>query len=133
MKFDRVVQILKSVFEGKAGERIHGNFHFHLLRHSAANLWLLKLSPGLHEVAQHVFANDAETLLEIANGEKFRLDLIHTTEIRGEDLQCCALLLGHGSASVSIHHYLHVLWWWTGSTNDYSSRPGSGLPMRRTY
>jgi integrase len=133
MKFNRVVQILKGVFEGEPGARIHNDFHFHLLRHSAANLWLLKLWPGLHEVAQHVFAKDRETLLEIANGEKFRLDLIETTDITGEDLQCCALLLGHGSASVSIHHYLHVLWWWTGSPNDDSLRPGSDLPARQTY
>jgi integrase len=133
MKFDRVVQILKSVFEGKPGARIHNDFHFHLLRHSAANLWLLKLWPGLHEVAQHVFAKDRETLLEIANGERFRLDLIETTDITGEDLQCCALLLGHGSAAVTIHHYLSVLWWWTGCANDDSSQPSSVLPTRKTY
>jgi len=123
MKFPRVIEILKKVFNGKGRECIHRNFHFHLLRHSAANLWLLKLWPGLHEVANQVFKDHhPKTLEEIRDTEKFRFDLMGTTEIRGEDIQICALLLGHGSGAVSMHHYLHVLWWWTGVKKSSEAR-----------
>jgi integrase len=88
------------------------DFHYHILRHSAANLLLLKLWPALHPVARRILHRHPETLREIRGSEAFRRRLFGTDRLRGSDLQAIALLLGHGSSATSLEHYLHVLDWY---------------------
>ena len=109
MKFDRISEALREAFLGMQ-ESIFAvpEFTFHMLRHSAANLWLLKLQPNL--VAKCVFERHPLTL-EWIDEEGFR-ERLFGTSIHGSDLQAIALLLGHGSSAVSVEHYLHVLEWY---------------------
>ena len=110
MKFDRVADALHGVFNAEESKWPVPTFHFHLLRHSAANLWLLKLQEVFRPVARCVFENHPLTL-EWVEKPGFRADLLGTDERQGSDLQAIAFLLGHGSSSVSVEHYLHVLEW----------------------
>jgi hypothetical protein len=79
-----------------------------MLRHSAANFWLLKLQPSI--VASCVFERHPLTLKWIGE-EGFRECLLQAS-FRGSDIQAIALLLGHGSGAVCGEHYLHVLEWY---------------------
>jgi len=109
MKFDRVAEALRIAFHGdKESQFSVPEFTFHMLRHSAANIWLLKLQPNV--VARCVFERHPLTIKWIGE-EGFRERLLGSS-IRGSDLQAIALLLGHGSSAVSVEHYLHVLEWY---------------------
>lgn len=88
------------------------DFHYHILRHSFANMVLLKLWPALHPVARRILHRHKETLDWIAGCEQFRERLFGTTRIRGKDLQAIALLMGHGASATTLEHYLHVLDWY---------------------
>lgn len=113
MKFERVLAELKKAFEtGEKGKPGVKCFHFHMLRHSAANIWLLKLWPELGQVADHVFRRHPKTLEWIRDGEAFRKRLFGDSTTRSADLQAIALLLGHGSAATTVEHYLHVVDWY---------------------
>lgn len=110
MKFDRVADALDDAFLGsQESKRPVADFNFHLLRHSAANFWLLKLQGHLLPVARCVLEGHPLTLEWI--GEKDFRDRLLQSNIHGSDLQAIALLLGHGSGAVSVEHYLHVLEW----------------------
>ncbi len=115
MNFDRIATALGEAFQRSSrpmAERVKSvpEFHFHLLRHSAANFWLLKLQKNLSPVARCVFENHPLTL-EWFDKPGFRTELLGTDQIRGSDIQICAFLLGHGSGAVTVEHYLHVLEW----------------------
>jgi hypothetical protein len=51
-------------------------------------------------------------IASFGDSELFRQQLFGTTAIKGADLQGIALLMGHGSALVSLGHYIHVLDWY---------------------
>ncbi len=87
-------------------------FHYHLLRHSFANMMLLKLWKAMHPVARKILHRHPETLTWINNTEDFRIELFGTNRIRGMDLQAIALLMGHGSSATTLEHYLHVMDWY---------------------
>ncbi len=113
MKFERVLAELKKVFATREkDEPVVSGFHFHMLRHSAANIWLLKLWPELGQMAGHVFRRHPKTLEWIRDGEAFRKRLFGDSKTRAADLQAIALLLGHGSAATTVEHYLHVVDWY---------------------
>lgn len=103
---DRVHESIRAPKEEFPGDR---EFHYHILRHSFANLTLLKLWPELHLVARRLFHRHPETLAWIADCEQFRKELFGTCAIRGNDLQAVALLMGHGSAATTLEHYLHLV------------------------
>ncbi len=113
MKFERVLAELKKVFATREkDEPVVNSFHFHMLRHSAANIWLLKLWPELGQVAGHIFRRHPKALEWIRDGEAFRKRLFGGSKTRAADLQAIALLLGHGSAATTVEHYLHVVDWY---------------------
>ena len=109
MKFDRIAEALSEAFLGTRESKFAvPEFTFHMLRHSAANFWLLKLQPSI--VARCVFERHPLTLKWIGE-EGFRECLLQAS-FRGSDIQAIALLLGHGSGAVCGEHYLHVLEWY---------------------
>lgn len=111
MKFDNVAAALREAFLGTQESKFAvPEFTFHMLRHSAANFWLLKLLGHLLPVARCVFERHPLTL-EWVDRPGFRNELLGTDQIRGSDFQICAFLLGHGSSAVTVEHYLHVLEW----------------------
>jgi integrase len=91
---------------------IDPSLHYHSLRHSYCNILLLKLWPSLHPVARLVFRHHPAMIASFGDSELFRQQLFGTTAIKGADLQGIALLMGHGSALVSLGHYIHVLDWY---------------------
>lgn len=116
---------------GRVGESVRApkrdfpadkDFHYHVLRHSFANMMLLKLWPALHPVARRILHRQPETLEWICGCEKFRLDLFGTDAIRGSDLQAIALLMGHGSSATTLEHYLHVLDWYRPGGSESTGR-----------
>lgn len=123
MKFERVLAELKIAFETREkGMPGVDGFHFHLLRHSAANLWLLKLWPGLGQVARHVFRRHKQTLEWISHNEAFRQSLFGNSLTHSADLQAVALLMGHGAAATTVEHYLHVLDWYREDKGNFGIR-----------
>jgi integrase len=129
MKFDRVAEALHKAFLGtEESARSVPVFHFHMLRHSAAAAWLLKLwETSLGTVARCVFRNHP-LMLAWMDKPGFRADLLGTDHIRGSDLQICAFLLGHGSSAVSVEHYLHVLEWYRKEeVEDSEARHGENF------
>lgn len=112
MRFDRVIELLKTAFHGDGRVPMVPDFHYHMLRHSAANIWLLKLSDSLQPVARHILRRHPRTLEWISDGQSFRVGLLGSDEIGGLDLMIISALLGHGSVAVSLRHYLHILDWW---------------------
>ena len=111
--------IVKRVHESFPGDK---DFHYHVLRHSLANLLLLKLWPALHPVARRLLHRHPETLKWISGCEKFRSDLFGTDAIRGSDLQAIALLMGHGSSATTLEHYLHVMDWYRPGGTEANGR-----------
>lgn len=87
------------------------SLHYHSLRHSCANNLLLRLWPSLHPMARVIFRNHPEAIASLGDSDGLRQRLFGTLDIKGSDLQGIALLLGHGSATVSLGHYIHVLDW----------------------
>jgi integrase len=115
MFFDGVVQNIDRAFRGdmlRNWSPIDPDFRFHRLRHSFANLMLLKLWPELRKFAWHVLKNCEETLRWIEGWKEFREGLFETPMVIESDLQAIALLLGHGSAATSLEHYISVLDWY---------------------
>jgi len=111
MKFDRVAEALGKAFAGTTESSLAvPEFTFHMLRHSAANLWLLKLQENLRPVARCLLDSHPLTLAWV-DRPGFRAELLGTEQINASDIQMCAFLLGHGSGAVSVEHYLHVLEW----------------------
>lgn len=131
MKFDHIAEALHTAFNAEDSKWPVPAFHYHLLRHSAANFWLLKLQ-DFRPVARHVFRNHPLTL-EWVDKPGFRTDLLGTDQRRGADLQAIAFLLGHGSGAVSVEHYLHVLEWhrgWKAAENSEARHGGNFEPQR---
>jgi integrase len=89
------------------------SLHYHHLRHSFANIILLKLWPALHPVGRQVFRNHPEMLAWFDEPESFRRQLFGTPATTGSDLQAIAILMGHGRAATTLEHYIHVLDWYT--------------------
>jgi integrase len=113
LKFDRVMALIEEAFRGRGTKPRVPDFHYHLLRHSFANMCLLRLSPHLGPVARQILRHHPKTLDLIKNTDGFRKALLTTDKVRGTDLQAIALLMGHGSAATTVEHYIHVLDWWT--------------------
>jgi integrase len=111
INFDKLLERISEAFQQSLGT---DSFRFHHLRHSFANICLLRLWPGLHQIANHMLRGKAgeETRKLIATSDTFRKDLLHTDKVTGEDLKAIALLMGHGSAATTIEHYIHVLDWY---------------------
>ena len=83
MKFDRIAAALHEAFLGTEESKFAvPEFTFHMLRHSAANFWLLKLQPNL--VARSVFERHHLTL-DWVGKEGFREQLIGSG-IHGVDI-----------------------------------------------
>jgi integrase len=109
--FDDFLALLKNAFRAGGQNSKVPDWHYHQLRHAAANLWLLKLWPSLHRVARKVFRNQPETLAWIGETHSFRQAFYSSDKIGSSDLQAIAYLLGHGSSAVSLQHYLHCADW----------------------
>jgi integrase len=115
--FDSIVRDIHSAFRGDEEiewAAIDAGFHYHRLRHSLANLILLKLWPGLDKLNSHFNAWDARKEVDATDHSRmlFRNRLFCSEKISAFDLQAIALLLGHGSAATSLEHYIHVLDWY---------------------
>lgn len=126
MAFERVVARIHWAFRGDA-ERdlkvIDSTFHYHRLRHSFCNLTLLRLWPALAQRVIEFFPGEnCRKTREWIRSETFRQDLFGTDRITQGDLQGLALLMGHGSAAVSLEHYTHVL-------DFFEGRMHSGLSV----
>jgi integrase len=111
--FEEVVARIHRAFRGDARrgwEPLDPTFHYHRLRHSFCNLTLLKLWPALGEMAA-AFLRGKENQLtrQWIQPGNFRQELFGTECVVEGDLQAVALLMGHGSAAVSLEHYTHVL------------------------
>jgi integrase len=113
LKFDRVIALLEEAFRGRGTKPLVPDFHYHLLRHSFANMCLLRLSPHLGPVARQILRHHPKTLELIKDTDGFRMALLATDRVQGTDLQAIALLMGHGSAATTVEHYIHILDWWT--------------------
>lgn len=113
IKFDHVVQRIHQAFRGDANrgwEPLDESFHYHRLRHSFCNLTLLRLWPALGAGASDFLRGERNRLTrEWIRPGSFRQDLFGTGNVTEGDLQGIALLMGHGSAAVSLEHYTHVL------------------------
>ena len=121
--FEKIVQrVQESIKVPKRGFSGDDDFHYHVLRHSFANMMLLKLWPTLHPMARRILHRHPETLAWISGCEKFRRDLFGTDAIRGSDLQAIALLMGHGSSATTLEHYLHVMDWYRPGGSEAISR-----------
>jgi integrase len=153
MKFDDVITLLQSAFRGKEGDRFRvPKFHFHLCRHAAANIWLLKLWPELHEVGTMILHNhevppsDSEAgvsegkdklpnhnqTIQWISDPGFR-EKLFGTRILGSDLQAIAHLLGHGSGAVTVEHYLHTLdWYQESAVRQHEPRQQGEITTTRT-
>lgn len=117
----RVLRPIHSAFQGddrRGWPMIDPSFHFHRLRHSCATIQLLRLWPGLHKIASHLFEKNAKATMRWIGDEsrEFRKRLLGN-QVTEADLQAVALILGHGSAATSLEHYIHVL--------DWYERPGT--------
>lgn len=113
MNFERILEQVHASFRTRRKQHpAIPQFHYHLLRHSFANICLLRLWSPLHGIARQVLRNHPETLDWICDTERFRIQLFGTTQVRGADLQAIAHLMGHGSSATTIEHYLHVLDWY---------------------
>ena len=124
-KFDHFIGLLKQAFNGKRRKRRVLDFHYHLLRHSAANFWLLKLWPSLHRVAGCMFRDRARTLASLRDSARLRQALLCSGNSRSSDLQAMTFLLGHRSSAVSVHHYLHCLDWHRGDSRSDPPEAGT--------
>lgn len=125
--FEQVVTRIHRAFRGDADrswEPLDPSFHYHRLRHSFCNLTLLKLWPALGACASEFLRGKENRLTRqwIQPGN-FRQELFGTESIVEGDLQAVALLMGHGSAAVSLEHYTHVL-------DFYEPASGSPRPPR---
>lgn len=116
---ERVQQSIKVPKRDFPGDN---DFHYHVLRHSFANMTLLKLWQTLHPMARRILHRHPETLAWISGCEKFRRDLFGTDAIRGSDLQAIALLMGHGSSATTLEHYVHVMDWYRPGGSEAISR-----------
>jgi integrase len=110
INFERVIGQVHCALRTATGDE---SIHYHHLRHSFANMLLLKFWPALHPVARHVFHRHPETIAWFDDPESFRRQLFGTSAIRGYDLQAIALLMGHGSSATTLEHYIHVLDWYS--------------------
>jgi integrase len=121
--FEQIVErVQESIKVPKRGFSGDNDFHYHVLRHSFANIMLLKLWPTLHPMARRILHRHPQTLSWISGCEKFRRDLFGTDAIRGSDLQAIALLMGHGSSATTLEHYLHVMDWYRPGGSEAISR-----------
>lgn len=117
-----VARVHESIRVPKSGFPGDPDFHYHILRHSFANMLLLKLWPALHPVARRILHRQPETSKWIRGTEEFRRRLFGTDGIRSSDLQAIALLMGHGSSATTLEHYLHVMdWYRVGGTEAESN------------
>jgi integrase len=110
INFERVIGQLHCALRTATGDE---SLHYHNLRHSFANMLLLKLWPALHSVARHVFHHHPATVAWFDEPESFRRQLFRTSAISGSDLQAIALLMGHGGPATTLEHYIHVLDWYS--------------------
>jgi integrase len=110
INFERVIGQVHCALRIATGDE---SLHYHHLRHSFANMLLLKLWPALHPVARHVFHHHPATVAWFDEPESFRRQLFGTSAIRGSDLQAIALLMGHGGSATTLEHYIHVLDWYS--------------------
>jgi site-specific recombinase XerD len=110
INFERVIGQVHCALRTATGDE---SLHYHHLRHSFANMILLKLWPDLHLVARHVFHRHPETVAWFDDPESFRRQLFGTSAISGSDLQAIALLMGHGSSATTLEHYIHILDWYS--------------------
>jgi hypothetical protein len=106
------------ILTGRSGDKLRNwdpidpDFRFHRLRHSFANVILLKLTPGLLKFGGHILERSEKTLRWIEGWKEFREGLFGPQMVIESDLQAIALLLGHGSAATSLEHYISVLDWY---------------------
>lgn len=110
INFERVIGQVHCALRTATGDE---SIHYHHLRHSFANMLLLKLWPALHSVARHVFRHHPATVAWFDEPESFRRRLFGTSAIRRSDLQAIALLMGHGGPATTLEHYIHVLDWYS--------------------
>jgi site-specific recombinase XerD len=83
----------------------------HHLRHSFATLLTAKLLPNTTPFARAFLTRHPKTLEWLDDRHVFREQLFGTLDITSLDLKAVAHLLGHGSSTTSVEHYIHSLDW----------------------
>ncbi len=84
-------------------------FRFHSLRHSAANLILLKLAGFDRKRAQLFFRDAPKTLTWIEDGKALRKAIFFDPEERGCELLAVSSILGHAHPVTTVTNYIHLL------------------------
>jgi integrase len=103
LKDEDLFAAIHRVMREMVGDR---SMRFHHLRHSFATRTVLRLATEGCPVKGAVFEAMGRTP---EAPDDLRAKLFETTKVRGIDLKAVANMLGHGSARMSLEHYIHSM------------------------